>query len=870
MRADLHVHTLLAPNETTTGTPPSVRGMVGAAQASGVRILAITDHNTIENVDEALSLASADLFILPGIEISAAEGHLLALFAPSATPNLVDLARPAVLALRTLRDGSLRSTRSMADLIDEVHVRGGLAIAAHVDTADGLIASANPATLSNILTQPGLAAIEITRLESVALFSDDDTDSVRREAWRERVTHLGDEGSLARIMSSDAHSLEQVGSDDRQRVLTRLRIDELNFLGVRAAIRLQPDARCRLESTLEANYPHLLRATFNGGFLDGVTMEFSENLTCLIGSRGTGKSTALRAIQAALGAPIGEDEDAHPNMPDRTDVDFVDALGTIRRAARDRHGLPYDAAEPNAAISLPTIDLEQNVGMAFLVEPPDSQPATTEFLSRFINTTRIDADEVALLSDLDENAALIRSTAAATSQLKKLRDEQASLRRNLRTAADAKLTEVAAYARILAAEEPFLRDLGEALASIPQARLPEVPDLEALADEHDVDLAERPAADFVDELRVQLASVGTMLANTEKTTQDSLKRELEPAAAILDRWKKRHEAWGREIENRRAQLKEAGLTLQVEQLDVMRRRLLELERDIRRFEGLRRDHLRARAERKSKLADLRTLRERRLELRVAISDRLASELNERSSAKVSVSWKGGAVLEPYGARLGQLFNLRSPRSERLAAVIKPSELAEIGWNGDGAALGALKSGSDAFLADADAALDVIRKYDVLFELETMRVEDRPEIRVRYEGDAPGPGRPLRELSLGQVRSILLGFLLSSQVSAPLILDQPEDQLDGPFLAEVVVGYILSAKERRQLILATHNPNLVVLGDAELVLPLHAAKGRGEVVDAGSIDSASTKAQVVRILEGGLRAFTRRASRYGFRLQTIAD
>jgi hypothetical protein len=99
-------------------------------------------------------------------------------------------------------------------------------------------------------------------------------------------------------------------------------------------------------------------------------------------------------------------------------------------------------------------------------------------------------------------------------------------------------------------------------------------------------------------------------------------------------------------------------------------------------------------------------------------------------------------------------------------------------------------------------------------------------------------------------------------NAPLILDQPEDQLDGPFLATTVVGYLLGVKEQRQLLVATHNANLVVLGDAEVVAPLTAQGGRGKFVDVGSVDKPQTREQIVRLLEGGLPAFRKRAVRYG--------
>jgi hypothetical protein len=375
-------------------------------------------------------------------------------------------------------------------------------------------------------------------------------------------------------------------------------------------------------------------------------------------------------------------------------------------------------------------------------------------------------------------------------------------------------------------------------------------------------------AQFIAEVRSASDVLSKQLAEKQEATRASLAAEVAPLTDVIDRWRKKHDAWEAEISKRREQLKEVGLTLEVEHLERIRARLVVIEGEVRKFIAQEATHMTARGERKNLVADLETVRVKRHQIREAISDQLVAAVNRGQSTLVSVKWRRSAQLDEYGSRLGQLFNLRSPRSERLAAVVDPHTLAGIGWRNDVAALAALRDGAEPFLADPTAAMDLLRTYDVLFELEAFLVEDRPEIRVRFRGDPTGPGRLLGELSLGQVRSILLGFLLSSPGNAPLILDQPEDQLDGPFLADTVVGYLHAAKERRQVLVATHNPNVVVLGDAELVLPLRGESGHGEVVDQGSVDATATRAQVLRLLEGGPAAFEERGRRYGYRVERL--
>ena len=103
---------------------------------------------------------------------------------------------------------------------------------------------------------------------------------------------------------------------------------------------------------------------------------------------------------------------------------------------------------------------------------------------------------------------------------------------------------------------------------------------------------------------------------------------------------------------------------------------------------------------------------------------------------------------------------------------------------------------------------------------------------------------------------------------PLVLDQPEDDLDNRFVYEDVVALLREEKglsepsRRRQMIAATHNANIPVLGDAELVLALEAGEDRCQVMGRASIDDGRTRAQIKSLLEGGDEAFRRRAEKYG--------
>ncbi len=107
---------------------------------------------------------------------------------------------------------------------------------------------------------------------------------------------------------------------------------------------------------------------------------------------------------------------------------------------------------------------------------------------------------------------------------------------------------------------------------------------------------------------------------------------------------------------------------------------------------------------------------------------------------------------------------------------------------------------------------------------------------------------------------MLAFLLAHG-GEPLVLDQPEDDLDNHLIYGLVVQQIRSNKQRRQLIIVTHNPNIVVNGDAELIHVLD-FNHQCHVKQTGSLQEQDMRQEVCQVMEGGSEAFERRYQRLG--------
>jgi len=169
------------------------------------------------------------------------------------------------------------------------------------------------------------------------------------------------------------------------------------------------------------------------------------------------------------------------------------------------------------------------------------------------------------------------------------------------------------------------------------------------------------------------------------------------------------------------------------------------------------------------------------------------------------------------------------------------------------------------------ALEIIRslaQQHVTFQLERCEMAERPKLTVTKKITVSGKDqfitRDFSKLSLGQQQSVLLALMLSSNSNAPLIIDQPEDNLDGEFIFHSLVPVLRAAKEKRQVIIVTHNANIAVLGDAEQIIALKSTSDKSSVVASGSIDDLKTKKMTCQILEGAEEAFRRRARIYSIK------
>ena len=144
------------------------------------------------------------------------------------------------------------------------------------------------------------------------------------------------------------------------------------------------------------------------------------------------------------------------------------------------------------------------------------------------------------------------------------------------------------------------------------------------------------------------------------------------------------------------------------------------------------------------------------------------------------------------------------------------------------------------------------------ELFLLTPED--EIGVKYKPNGSSTFKVLTNASAGQKTSAILTFLLSFG-EVPLILDQPEDDLDNHLIYDLIVERLKKTKENRQIIVVTHNANIPVNGDSELVLCMDSEVNGIKLLCDGPVEGDLVKKEICDVMEGGEDAFKLRARRY---------
>lgn len=792
----------------------------------------------------------------PGFETESSEGiHVLCLFDPEAEVQVLNDCLAQIGLPAASRRSDSRTQLPVSGLVTTVQERcSGLCIVG-CGSHKGLTSILKGKARTDAWKHPDILAVQVSPTELAK----------PKPFWE--LPDYARERPMSRIVASDTRDPSEIGEPEQW-----VRFDAVTLDGLRQAF-LDPEARLRRSDPAASRRGgRLVRAHWEGGLLAGSEVDFNDALNCVIGGRGSGKSSLIETIRYAVGQESGGGrERERRELRDHVFAPPAKLTVTIRSGEPSRDYLiervapndptvrPLDNGAPGeilTGVAPATLIAPMFVGQREIAEIAENPSALLDLLDRAggADVRQRVAAEATARRDLAGNTADIRRRRGELAELESRLAELPGLEHQSRTFSDLGVGDLLERSKRLERERAYVTRVRAAIV----ARVQQIEQLahDGLADTLPQEPAEPLEADAIRQIALASAEAARADRRTLAAAAADLRGHLEIMDAAISTWKAAADRHTGEIE---ADLRKADpgngpinadLVLQVE------RRIQALRPDQAKRSELIETVNRLEETRRKTLAPTVTERRRELfEARKACAQRLTASVSNR--VVVDVRFEGER--EPLrswlkAGRQGQLRGELQVLADR--ADVGPMSLAQAIAGGQERleALGLTSQQAQRLLAE--------RPSDALLELEDLRLPDEVVVELDVGSDASQQMRALADLSPGQRNTALLLLLLHER-DDPLVMDQPEDDLDNRFVFEDVVHLLRGAKAQRQFLIATHNANIPVAGDAEQIVVLTPEGAhRARIAETGSIDRDRVLAESERILEGGREAFELRRAKYG--------
>lgn len=604
------------------------------------------------------------------------------------------------------------------------------------------------------------------------------------------------------------------------------------------------------------------RLQVEGGFLDGFDVKFTSGLNVLIGARGTGKTSVIELVRFVTGARN------HTSEAEKRSADHIRAVladGEVTVQLEDlfneitvTRSLSDEGPRSDEAFAKPLIFSQTEIETLGLSErgrlrlidsfiPKNAKLSSAEAAS--ISAIRSDFKEISaaeeeragLAEGIDDIGALEAQIGELEARLSAydLSRSDVEDRQSVLAELGSRISITVIKEQVLGRFEDANREWAEALESQSLADFgPEV---------WDSSEGEDPLLPFREEYksvvqRVDGAAIGfRKLANLSRAARESVAKErlaLEGKSRALRGEIEKLVTGAGSISRQLGQLR-------TELAQRLSRKKLLQDRD-RRIAALRMrrdEHIRAldatRADRHAQRVSIAERLNRALAPQINISVERYGQYEEYTEALIS-------ALRGSGLRYTELV-------KALAEYVSPAEIIEFVDNYDYEALSSI---SGIPKDRAARVLSHLRENSAV-EIVTARIEDNIRMSLLDGLDY----KNLEHLSAGQRCTVVLSIVLQ-HTGRTLIIDQPEDHLDNAYIATTVIRALRSRKKNGQVIISTHNANIPVLGDADLVIEMTSDGRNGFVQVCDKLTESNVVEAIAKVMEGGKQAFEDRAEFYG--------
>lgn len=890
-KIDLHTHTPASSDYENKDISPD--DWLKSAMDSGLDAVVVSDHNSSEWIDklknEYLRLKQDNpiwfkpLIIFPGVEITVQESgkriHLLAILDVNSTSQNI----AALLGSCGINDdfgnAELSSTiKSLNDCIDNIKSADGLIIAAHVDTEAGLFFNKPP--LNNNLKQI------IKKLDAFELKN---TDFFEKE---ENKKYKGLLNTKAIVFSSDAHSLDKIGSS-----YVWIRLGQTANLEALKFAFSEPDYFIKKPG----QNPNILPDFFLDcigienlkycGRNEPLKIELTPYYNSVIGGRGTGKSTFLESTRLVMNQEKQlDDEILEKYKKFKENVILENSkISAIYRRRNEIYRITWQEKENQRFIEKKTESGWEEEDAGDINQRFPVSIYSQKQIHYLANNTDgilslIDASPEVNYKDWEQNFNSLKSKYFQIKERQREFNLQIENEDDLRTRLkdienDLKHYEEKGYGDILKKHQKFSQQ---------ENSLPNETEFLEIIESIDTVVNDIGLSDFSEHFFNLESKDEQVIFQIYNETQDELKKvkkrliDLSDEVKIIKKSfydKINKSEWKEELNSIKEKYnrlkneyekKSGQINLETYSQWIIERNKISIK--LSEIEKIKKEFYLAQKEEKEIFEIILKEREYLYKKRKNFLEKIIKD-NKYISIDIIPFGNKENIEKNYRS----ILNINDNSFESSIYVRDQSR----GLLKDLIDLSETKNNKDISLeliekikSDTKNILLGIGKFDNRFqqrliktfkensaffdELELWFPED--SLKIKFARD--NTGREFENLengSDGQKAAAILAFLLSYG-EEPLFIDQPEDDLDNSLIYDLVVKQIKLNPTNRQIVIATHNANIVVNGNADKVFIMDFIKGQIYVKDSGALYESEIKNNICTIMEGGKEAFEKRYNR----------
>ena len=842
-----------------------------------IEVVGLADHGRVENSEKLrFFLTENGITVFPGFEIASSEKiHLVCLYPENSSLAVLNQYLGQLMGENSARlqqepthPSSLSCEQIAGKVID---TQGGFLYAAHITGKNGLLKPDGS----------GGNYVQLWKKEDLVIagqipgrIQDLQVEQQELQKYRQIIENKNPNYRREKpIAVINAKDVTQPDDLKHKSASCLIKMTEANFEAFKQAF-LDSQSRIRLNHDMpEQPYSIIEFVRWRGaGFFREKSLAFSPNLNVVIGGRGAGKSTLVESIRFVLDAPTrGEDR---KDSLRRTTLRDSQVILRVRSKAQNgniysisrRYGEQPVVKNDQNEIShlhpdeiLPGIEI---LGQNEILDLEKDERTKLELTARFLSDSEQFEQRIEEVKNrLKKNREQLLETTSEYERLDMEVAKEAKLKEQVGQFKKLGIEEKLKNIRSTEREKSIQKNMQEQLGAVDDwlETYHRVFDLSFLRDNN---LENLPSADVIKKTGQIFEKLKHDIDRLIRQINESLTKAGTEYQLLHSQWNERQEKIRDELNSAIAQLPEqagkSGNQLGSEYKTIITH-LTNIERFKKAHENQADIVHTLRTERDNLLEDYRNL----AFSRYSSMDKSTKKTNKQLAGKVRIAVKQKGNLDNLKTFLLGLSGIGESKIRWLDDALDNLDLIQwttwIEERDSDAFLKAYKPlGLSQSVAEKLCSLDLQQR----LQLEEIELMDTVEIELNTaHEEAEEHFVPLSLLSIGQKCTAILNLLLLSR-DDPLIIDQPEDNLDNAFIANRIVQDLRKFKTNRQFLFATHNANIPVFGDAELIAVLESKTGAGSI-EEGSIDKPTIREKAAEILEGGKAAFEMRQRKYGF-------